>query len=50
MTKNDIFVKLADRWKDIDYMENESDIPEIKGRAIHAKSLYYLIAKIPDLL
>jgi len=49
MTKNDIFVKLADRWKDIDYMENETDVPEIKGRAIHAKSLYYLIAKIPDL-
>ena len=49
MTKNDIFVKLADRWKDVDYMENETDVPEIKGQAIYAKSLYYLIAKIPDL-
>jgi len=47
--KNDIFVKLADRWKDIDYMESETDVPEIKGRKIHAKNLYNLIAKIPDL-
>jgi hypothetical protein len=47
--KNDIFVKLADRWKDVDYMESETDVPEIKGLKIHAKSLYYLIAKIPDL-
>lgn len=49
MTANDIFVKLAERWKDVDYMENESDIPEIKGRAIKAKTLYNLIAQIPDL-
>ena len=49
MTKNDIFVKLAERWKDVDYMENESDVPEIKSRIIYTKSLYYLIAKIPDL-
>jgi hypothetical protein len=47
--KNDIFVKLADRWKDVDYMESETDIPEIKGRAIKAKTLYNLIAQIPDL-
>ena len=47
--KNDIFVKLADRWKDVDYMESETDVPEIKARTIHAKSLYYIIAKIPDL-
>ena len=46
---NDIFVKLADRWKDVDYMESETDVPEIKGRVIHAKRLYNLIAKIPDL-
>ena len=46
---NDIFVKLADRWKDVDYMENETDVPEIKGRIIKAKTLDYLIAKIPDL-
>ncbi len=49
MTTNDIFVKLADRWKDVDYMESETDVPEIKGRTIHAKTLYNLIAKIPDL-
>ncbi len=47
--KNDIFVKLAERWKDVDYMENESDIPEIKGRTIHTKSLYNLITQIADL-
>lgn len=49
MTTNDIFVKLADRWKDVDYMESEADVPEIKGRVIHAKTLYNLISKIPDL-
>ena len=49
MTTNDIFVKLADRWKDVDYMESETDVPEIKGRTIHTKTLYNLIAKIPDL-
>lgn len=49
MTTNDIFVKLADRWKDVDYMESEADVPEIKGRTIHAKTLYNLISKIPDL-
>lgn len=49
MTTNDIFVKLADRWKDVDYMESETDVPEIKGRIIKAKTLDYLIAKIPDL-
>jgi hypothetical protein len=49
MTANDIFVKLADRWKDVDYMENESDIPEIKGRVIKAKTLDILISQIPDL-
>ena len=49
MTTNDIFVKLADRWKDVDYMESETDVPEIKGRVIHAKKLYNLITKIPDL-
>lgn len=47
--KNDIFVKLADRWKDVDYMESETDVPEIKGRVIHAKTLDYLITEIPDL-
>ena len=47
--KNDIFVKLADRWKDVDYMESETDVPEIKGLKIQAKNLYNLIAKIPDL-
>ena len=47
--KNDIFVKLADRWKDVDYMESETDVPEIKGRKIHAKSLRNLIEKIPEL-
>ena len=47
--KNDIFVKLADRWKDVEYMESETDVPEIKGRTIHAKRLYDLMAKIPDL-
>jgi hypothetical protein len=49
MTTNDIFVKLAVRWKDVDYMENETDVPEIKGRIIKAKTLYNLISKIPDL-
>lgn len=49
MTKNDIFVKLADRWKDVDYMENESDLPEIKRRVIKAKTLDILISQIPDL-
>jgi hypothetical protein len=49
MTTNDIFVKLADRWKDVDYMESETDVPEIKGRTIHAKKLYNLISQIPDL-
>jgi hypothetical protein len=47
--KNDIFVKLADRWKDVDYMESETDVPEIKGRIIKAKSLYNLITEISDL-
>jgi hypothetical protein len=47
--KNDIFVKLADRWKDVDYMESETDVPEIKGRIIKAKRLYNLIEQIPDL-
>ena len=47
--KNDIFVKLADRWKDVDYMESETDVPEIKGRKIHTKTLYNLISQIPDL-
>lgn len=47
--KNDIFVKLADRWKDVDYMESETDVPEIKGRVIKAKRLYNLIEQIPDL-
>ena len=47
--KNDIFVKLADRWKDVDYMESETDVPEIKGRVIKAKLLYNLIEQIPDL-
>lgn len=47
--KNDIFVKLADRWKDVDYMESETDVPEIKGRVIHAKNIDYLINEIPDL-
>lgn len=47
--KNDIFVKLADRWKDVDYMESETDVPEIKGRIIKAKTLYNLITEIPDL-
>jgi len=46
---NDIFVKLADRWKDVDYMESETDVPEIKGRVIKAKRLYNLIEQIPDL-
>ena len=46
---NDIFVKLADRWKDVDYMESEMDVPEIKGRTIYAKKLYNLISQIPDL-
>jgi hypothetical protein len=46
---NHIFEKLADRWKDVDYMESESDVPEIKGRVIQAKTLYDLITKIPDL-
>jgi len=46
---NDIFVKLSDRWKDVDYMENETDVPEIKGRVIKAKTLDILIEKIPDL-
>ena len=46
---NDIFVKLADRWKDVDYMESETDVPEIKGRIIKAKTLDYLISQIPDL-
>jgi hypothetical protein len=49
MTTNNIFVKLADRWKDVDYMENETDVPEIKGRTIHAKTLDILIEQIPDL-
>lgn len=49
MTTNDIFVKLADRWKDVDYMESETDVPEIKGRKIHAKTLDILISQIPDL-
>jgi hypothetical protein len=49
MTTNDIFVKLADRWKDVDYMESESDVPEIKGRIIKAKTLDILIEQIPDL-
>jgi hypothetical protein len=49
MTTNDIFVKLADRWKDVDYMESETDVPEIKGRIIKAKTLDYLITEIPDL-
>jgi hypothetical protein len=49
MTTNDIFVKLADRWKDVDYMENETDVPEIKGRVIKAKTLDILIEQIPDL-
>jgi len=47
--KNDIFEKLADRWKDVDYMESESDVPEIKKRVIQAKTLYNIITKIPDL-
>lgn len=47
--KNDIFVKLADRWKDVDYMESETDVPEIKGRIIKTKRLYNLIEQIPDL-
>ena len=47
--KNDIFEKLAERWKDVDYMENESDVPEIKKRVIQAKTLYNIITKIPDL-
>jgi hypothetical protein len=42
-------VKLADRWKDVDYMESETDVPEIKGRIIKAKTLDYLISQIPDL-
>ena len=46
---NDIFEKLAKRWKDVDYMESESDVPEIKGRTIHAKTLYNIITQIPDL-
>jgi hypothetical protein len=49
MTTNNIFVKLAERWKDVDYMENETDVPEIKGRVIKAKTLDILIEKIPDL-
>ena len=49
MTTNDIFVKLADRWKDVEYMESETDVPEIKGRVIHAKTLYNIISQIPDL-
>lgn len=49
MTTNNIFEKLADRWKDVDYMESESDVPEIKEREIHAKMLYNLITQIPDL-
>lgn len=46
---NDIFEKLAERWKDVDYMESESDFPEIKVLEIHSKTLYNLITKIPDL-
>ncbi len=46
---NQIFEKLAERWKDVDYMESESDVPEIKKRTIQAKTLYKLITKIPDL-
>jgi hypothetical protein len=46
---NHIFEKLAERWKDVDYMESESDVPEIKVRVIQAKTLYNLITKIPDL-
>jgi len=49
MTTNNIFVKLAERWKDVDYMENETDVPEIKGRVIKAKTLDILIEQIPDL-
>ena len=47
--KNDIFEKLAERWKDVDYMESESDVPEIKKRVIQGKTLYNIITKIPDL-
>ena len=47
--KNDIFEKLAERWKDVDYMESESDVPEIKRRVIQEKTLYKLITQIPDL-
>jgi hypothetical protein len=46
---NNIFEKLADRWKDVDYMESESDVPEIKSRTIHTKTLYNIITQIPDL-
>ena len=46
---NNIFEKLADRWKDVDYMESESDVPEIKKRVIQAKTIYDLITQIPDL-
>jgi hypothetical protein len=49
MTTNNIFEKLADRWKDVDYMESESDIPEIKKCVIQAKTLYNIIKQIPDL-
>ena len=47
--KNEIFEKLADRWKDVNYMESESDVPEIKKRVIQAKTLYNLISKIADI-
>ena len=46
---NHIFEKLAERWKDVDYMESESDVPEIKKRVIQAKTLYNIITQIPDL-
>jgi hypothetical protein len=47
--KNDIYIKLYEKLKNIEYMETELDIPGIKKINVFLSTLYDIIVKLPDL-
>ena len=47
--KNDIYIKLYEKLKNIEYMETELDIPGIKKINVFLSTLYDIIIKLPDL-
>lgn len=47
--KNNIYIKLYEKLKNIEYMETELDIPGIKKINVFLSTLYDIIIKLPDL-